>query len=84
MRDDEDFRAIREGIKCAAIGPFFCQLEAERIIASNALAMAICDDYPVTELHTLVIPKRHATTFLSYSSLKSVRSTNYWTAFGSK
>jgi ATP adenylyltransferase len=29
----------------------------------NALALAIRDNYPVTELHTLVIPKRHATTF---------------------
>ena len=25
--------------------------------------LAIRDNYPVTELHTLVIPKRHATTF---------------------
>ena len=33
------------------------------IIASNALAFAIRDNYPVTELHTLVIPKRHAATF---------------------
>src|SRR5262245_11679257 len=30
---------------------------------SNALGIAIRDNYPVTELHTLVIPKRHATTF---------------------
>lgn len=33
------------------------------MIAFNALAFAIRDNYPVTELHTLVIPKRHAATF---------------------
>jgi diadenosine tetraphosphate (Ap4A) HIT family hydrolase len=35
----------------------------DRIIASNILALAIHDNYPVTELHTLVITKRHAATF---------------------
>ena len=44
-------------------GCIFCELPADRIIASNALAFAIRDDYPVTELHTLVIPKRHTATF---------------------
>src|SRR5207344_773299 len=29
----------------------------------NALALAIRDNYPVTALHTLVMPKRHAATF---------------------
>ena len=31
----------------------------ERIVASNALAYAIRDGFPVTKGHTLVIPKRH-------------------------
>jgi diadenosine tetraphosphate (Ap4A) HIT family hydrolase len=35
----------------------------ERIIAFNSLAFAVRDKYPVTELHTLVISKRHASTF---------------------
>jgi diadenosine tetraphosphate (Ap4A) HIT family hydrolase len=29
----------------------------------NVLAFAIRDRYPVTELHTLVVPKRHVATF---------------------
>jgi ATP adenylyltransferase len=62
-RDDEDFRVIREGINARQSDCIFCQLQAERIIASNALALAIRDNYPVTELHMLVIPKRHAPTF---------------------
>ena len=34
-----------------------------RIIAENELAYAIYDGYPVTEYHTLVIPKRHTKTY---------------------
>ena len=37
----------------------FCSIEKSRIIASNELAFAIRDGFPVTEGHTLVIPKRH-------------------------
>jgi ATP adenylyltransferase len=44
-------------------GCIFCELQADRVVASNALALAIRDSYPVTALHTLVIPKRHAATF---------------------
>ena len=38
----------------------FCEIPQERIIASNELAYAIRDGFPVTPLHTLIIPKRHA------------------------
>jgi ATP adenylyltransferase len=62
-RDDEDFRKIREGLNARLSGCIFCELQADRVIASNALAVAIRDDYPVTELHALVIPRRHAATF---------------------
>lgn len=37
----------------------FCTIPVSRIIAENELAFAIRDGFPVTELHTLVIPKRH-------------------------
>lgn len=62
-RDDEDFRAVREGLNAQQPHCIFCKLPAERVIASNALAFAVRDSYPVTELHSLVIPKRHAATF---------------------
>jgi len=61
-RDDEDFRVIREGINARQSGCMFCEIPEERIIAYNALAFATRDKYPVTELHTLVIPKRHVRT----------------------
>lgn len=38
----------------------FCNISKERVVAENALAYAIRDGFPVTEHHTLVIPKRHA------------------------
>jgi ATP adenylyltransferase len=62
-RDDADFRVIPEGINARQSDCIFCNLSADRVIASNALAFAIRDNYPVTQLHTLVIPKRHAATF---------------------
>ena len=62
-RDDEDFRVVREGLTAREPHCIFCELPADRVIASNSLAFAIRDNYPVTELHTLVIPKRHAGTF---------------------
>ena len=62
-RDDEDFRAVREGMDARQSGCIFCELPAGRVIKSNTLAVAIRDKYPVTPLHTLVVPKRHAETF---------------------
>ncbi len=41
----------------------FCEIPTERIIAENAQAYAIRDGFAVTPLHTLIIPKRHATTY---------------------
>jgi diadenosine tetraphosphate (Ap4A) HIT family hydrolase len=37
----------------------FCPPPADRVVASNDLAVAIRDGYPVSPGHTLVIPKRH-------------------------
>ena len=41
----------------------FCAIPRERVIAENELAYAIRDGFPVTPLHTLVIPKRHVEDF---------------------
>jgi ATP adenylyltransferase len=62
-RDNTDFRKVREGIDARQSGCLFCELHPDRIIASNALALAIRDKHPVTKLHTLVVAKRHAQTF---------------------
>jgi ATP adenylyltransferase len=54
---------VREGINARQSGCVFCNLTGNVIIDSNALASAIRDNFPVTGLHTLVIPKRHTATF---------------------
>jgi diadenosine tetraphosphate (Ap4A) HIT family hydrolase/5-methylcytosine-specific restriction endonuclease McrA len=62
-RDATDFRQIREGLTHRMQGCIFCELADARVIASNELAYAIRDASPVTPLHTLLIPKRHAATY---------------------
>ncbi len=46
----------------------FCSLPPERVIAQNELAYAIRDGFPVTALHTLVIPKRHVEDYFGLTS----------------
>ena len=46
----------------------FCDLPEERVIARNQFAFAIRDGYPVTPLHTLVIPLRHAVDYFDLSA----------------
>lgn len=41
----------------------FCSVSEERIVAENDLAFAIRDGFPVTELHSLVIPRRHVSDY---------------------
>jgi diadenosine tetraphosphate (Ap4A) HIT family hydrolase len=57
--DDTDFRGIVDSYNDRETGCIFCELGAGRIIAENELCIAIKDAFPVTEHHTLVIPKRH-------------------------
>jgi ATP adenylyltransferase len=58
-RDDTDFRKIRESYQHRLRDCVFCNIDANRIIDQNELAYAIHDAFPVTALHTLIIPKRH-------------------------
>ena len=37
----------------------FCNIPQERIVLENDLAYAVRDGYPVTEMHSMIIPKRH-------------------------
>ena len=41
----------------------FCQLPKDRIICENYLAIAFYDLFPVSEKHTLIIPRRHIKDF---------------------
>lgn len=46
----------------------FCNLASERIIAENELCHAIRDGFPVSEGHTLIIPKRHVADYFDLTS----------------
>ena len=57
--DDTDFRGILESYEDREEGCLFCEIDPKRILEENELAYAIRDGFPVTGLHTLIIPKRH-------------------------
>jgi len=46
----------------------FCNVEQDRIIAEDDLVYVIRDDFPVTEFHTLIIPKRHEADYFKLTS----------------
>ncbi len=45
------------------IGCSFCTLSTDRIIAESDYTLTIRDGFPVSEGHTLIIPKRHVQSF---------------------
>lgn len=58
-RDATDFRQVRESYGHRQPGCPFCEMPADSVVRENELAYAVRDAFPVTPLHTLVIPKRH-------------------------
>jgi diadenosine tetraphosphate (Ap4A) HIT family hydrolase len=45
----------------------FCTLLPDRVIDENSTAIAIRDGYPVSPGHTLLIPRRHTSSFFDLS-----------------
>lgn len=43
----------------------FCALPAGRIVMANDLAVAIRDRFPVSPGHTLILPRRHVSSFFA-------------------
>lgn len=62
-RDDTDFTAVRESYQDRDAECPFCDLPIDRIISENELAVAIRDAYPVTDGHSLIIPRRHISNY---------------------
>jgi len=46
----------------------FCNKTKQKIIFSNKLFFVIRDSYPVTKLHTLIIPNRHVSNFFDLNN----------------
>lgn len=57
--DSTDFRQWQTVFSKREKKCLFCALPDKRIVGENALAICIEDGFPVTEGHSLVIPKRH-------------------------
>ena len=41
----------------------FCQVNPKHLVAEDELCYAVKDSFPVTESHTLIIPKRHVANY---------------------
>jgi len=54
----------------------FCSLEKNRVIKSNELALAFRDNFPVTELHTLIVPRRHTKDYFELTQEEVVACNN--------
>ena len=58
--DSTDFRGLQASYDQRQDGCVFCALEGSgRVLLENELAICIADAFPVTEGHSLVIPRRH-------------------------
>ena len=62
-RDDSDLRAVRARMADKVFECFLCFPSHRPIIAQNELAIALYDAHPLTPLHALIVPRRHATTY---------------------
>jgi len=62
-RDNTDFRKVAESYKTRQDGCPFCNISEKAIVAENRLVWAIRDAFPVTDLHTLLIAKRHVESY---------------------
>ena len=45
----------------------FCKIKEEEFQFENQLAYSSIDSYPVSELHSLIVPKRHVETYFELS-----------------
>ena len=62
-RDDTDVREVRARMSERVANCFLCFPAHRPIIAQNELTIALYDAHPVTPLHALIVPRRHAATF---------------------
>ena len=60
--DDTDFRGMAESYNYRQEGCCFCGITSG-VLGERELTVAIADQYPVTRLHTLIIPKRHVSDY---------------------
>ena len=54
--------------KAKECGCLFCEMPAQRVILENVHAYAVRDGLPVTDGHSLVIPKRHVADYFGLTA----------------
>ena len=62
-RDDMDSRDVAGSYDDRQEGCLFCVMKSDELVDENELCYARVDSYPVTEWHTLIIPKRHVESY---------------------
>ena len=77
--DDTDFRLFKTMYEHREENCLFCDIQSsdrKRIVSENNLAYAIRDGFPVTDGHTLFIPKRHVLDYfgLTQAEINAVNS----------
>ena len=50
----------------------FCEIEKSKIVSENDFFIVVRDNYPVTELHTLIILKRHTASYFELDDSEKV------------
>ena len=48
----------------------FCELDQDRIVEETEWYLVVRDLFPVSDLHTLIIPKRHIETYFDLNNLE--------------
>ena len=48
----------------------FCSLGPDRVVAEDELTRTVCDAYPVSPGHTLVMPRRHVASFFDMTEVE--------------
>jgi diadenosine tetraphosphate (Ap4A) HIT family hydrolase len=58
-------------------GCLFCELPADKfvIVDENELCLTLTDNYPVSEGHCLIIPRRHAATYFDMNNAEVAAAT---------
>ena len=70
-RDDTDFRAVRAAYDLTDPRCSFCSTTKNSPLLENSLAFVIKDNYPATDWHVLVVPKRHVADYFELGTAET-------------
>lgn len=62
-RDNTDFRGMARSYEQRQAGCIFCEMKSDFVVDQNELAYVVRDNFPVSEHHSLIIPRRHVASY---------------------